>query len=218
MNIAVYYINGDLPQEADREEVNHMVVEMQERGLLPEEVTLRFFSDPNLVDRTELNAAAIYGDAILLPRMRGRGRVAPFLDFLRKTGRPLFIPEIPTFPHGRPLGLDGVREILAWNDRMKSLKHREAAEKVTAPRGGDRGHVPPPEVRAQANEARKQAAEDAARDRADEVLRAFTEAGTFNGAAKILNGWGITPTSGSGTWYGSTVRRVLVRLGVVEET
>lgn len=213
MKIAVYYLQGD---DVPMKEIHEMLDEMDERGLLPvagpEGIGVKLFTDPNLFTRDGLLDATRYGDAILLPRLGGRGRVMPFLDFLAKSGLPLYIPQIPTFPHGEPLGRAGLREIFAFNQRMKSKKFKEAAK---GGKGGDTGHVPDPSVTKKAQEARKQASEETAREREEPVLQAYITYGSYNAAAKHLNEAGVPTPSGSGEWYGSTVRRLLKKLGHV---
>jgi hypothetical protein len=211
--VAVYHIKGDFPQAADLEVVDYMVGEMQERGLLGEPVTIRHFTDPTLLVRDGLNSASIWGDVLMFPEMEGRGRVMPFLDFIAKTGKPIFIPQIPSFPQGIPLNRAGFRELFAYARAQKSKK---LAAKLTPGPGGDQGHKPTAESSAKARAAKTVTAEETAIDRAPEVLQAFITHGTFGSAAKHLNKLGHPTPSGTGKWHGSTVRRVLKRAGHVE--
>lgn len=215
MNLAVYFLKGDFPPGADLESIDYMVDEMQERGLLPEGVKVRFYRDPNLMTRDELVAATLWGDAIMLPQMEGRGRIDPFIDFLAKTGKPLFIPQIPSFPQGVPLTRDGVLEIRAWNDAVKS---RKLAERVAAskPTGGDRGYSPSPESAAKAREAKTQAADEAAQERVDDVWEAYKKYGSFSATARALEESAIPTPSGKGKWHPQIVKRVLQRTGRVK--
>jgi pentatricopeptide repeat protein len=215
MRLAVYYLIGDFSQACDLEAIDYMVDEMQERGFMPDGITARFFSDPNLMVRDNLQAAINWGEAIMLPQMEGRGRIMPFIDFLAKSGKPLFIPQIPTFPQGQPLDRPGIREIFAWNDAMKS-KARADAMAGKAKGGGDQGYRPTPESAARARAAKTEAAEETAVERETPVWEAYEQHGSYTAAAKALEESGVPTPSGKGKWHPEIVKRVLKRTGRIK--
>jgi hypothetical protein len=185
----------------------------------PESTVLRAFveAEPiNVQARPALDLAKTWcrgvGAGLVIVDLKGLGRVQPFLTALAAGGVPLYFPQVPTMPSGKPLDRSGIRELGAWNDMMKSQKFREAARPGT---GGDQGYKPPADATAKAREAKTAEAQGVALDRGDDVINAYTQAGSFNGAAKLLNEAGVKTLSGTGTWHSQTVRRTLVRLGLV---
>ena len=183
-----------------------------------ESTNLHFFLEVepiNVQARPKLDLAKAWcrkmGAGLVIVDLEGLGKVRPFLVALTVGGVPLYFPQIPTMPPGKPLDRDGLREISAWNGRMKSLKFKEAAKPG---RGGDQGYRPTSKAAASARAAKTAEAEGVAQDRGDDVINAYAVAGSLNGAATILNKKGVLTPSGTGSWHSQSVRRTLVRLGV----
>jgi hypothetical protein len=211
MRIAVYTVEGDV---LEPREIGQMLDEMTERGVIGETGAqdYHYFQDPHLAVRDGLAAALAWGEVLVLPRMEGRATVDPFLDFLAKSGKPLVIPQVGTYPHGEPLSKRGLAEIRAWGRAQASKKIRDGMGPTT---GGDRGYRPPHENTVKARKAKMAAAQEAHEERGGDVLEAYASAGTYSGAARELNQKKVPTPTGNGRWHPEMVKRTMKRIGAL---